>query len=189
MRLLTGGPIRVGDATTGGGVVLPPGENSMPIEGGGRTANWVARGATAQCCGGIQTFKEGCVGHDVNGRGLVLEGHLLTCGHYAISSCPTEFMVTDTMPPGGPPADAAAPTRKAAAPMPAEDGLEHWLDLNLTNNGERLPNQRYVVTDAAGQVHEGVLDGNAYARVSPLKPGTCRVDFPDLGYSATVEVS
>ncbi len=189
MRLLKGGPIRIGDITTGGGVVVDSGGGTMPVEGGGRIAEWCTIGAKAQCCGGTQTFKEGCVGRKENGLGLVLEGHLLTCGHYAISSCAAVFMVTDYVLPGEAPASDAEPAKPiAAAATPQAEEEDHWLDLRLTDKDVPLPNQRYVVTDPAGRVHEGTLDGNAYARVSPVRRGACRVDFPDLGYSTVVVV-
>ncbi len=185
MRLLKGGPIRVGDKTTGGGGVTGPGEPNDIILG----KPLVTKGMQAICCGGIQTFVEGCIGEHVEGRGWVLEGHKLSCGHYAISSCAQFFWVEDTIPAGQPGEAEDEPNPPAAlaskAQAPEED---HWLDLRLTDKGEPLPNQRYVVTDPAGRVHEGTLDANAYARVSPVKRGPCRVDFPDLGYSTVVVV-
>lgn len=145
------------------------------------------RGDAATCCGGVQRFIEGCHSIDYNGAGLVIEGHKLSCGHYAISSCAAQCWIEDHAP-GGYPAAATEPAAPAA-PLPAAPatGEAHWLDLRLTDNDQPLPGHRYLVTDATGQVLEGQLDDRGCARVSPVAPGPCRVDFPELGYSSVVQ--
>lgn len=183
MRCLKGGPIRVGDKTTGGGVVTGPGVMVMPIHG----VPVAVRGDIAICCGSPQTFVEGCHSVDYDGRGVVLEGHKLSCGHHAISSCATQYWIEDHGPVGSPaamaaPAASTAPVRTAQAGDPP-----HWLDLHLSDRGEPLPGQPYVVTDSTGRVLQGRLDERGCARVSPVAAGPCRVDFPDVGYSATVQ--
>jgi len=98
MRFLKGGPIRVGDSTTGGGKVIGPGAAVMPIY----DFPAVLRGDAAVCCGSVQTFLEGCLSVDFHGRGLVIEGHKLSCGHHAISSCAVTDWITDHAPAGMP---------------------------------------------------------------------------------------
>lgn len=91
-------------------------------------------------------------------------------------------------------------TSTAVVPTAADAGIaympdtaailneDNWIELRLTDNDNNpLPNQQYVVTDPAGKIISGYLDGDGYAKVSPVKAGVCKVDFPDLGYSAVVD--
>lgn len=178
--------IRIGDMTTGGGTVVGGAGPNAPTDLGITIAT---RKDGAICCGGFQPFVEWCLNTESNpGENWIISVCRLACGHYPVGS-DQAFPIDDEIGSGPAVSEVDAP---AAVPLPAADESaeeEHWLDLRLTNNGELLPGQRYVVTDAAGQVLEGALDDNAYARVSPLSTGTCRVDFPDLGYSTTAEVT
>jgi type VI secretion system secreted protein VgrG len=64
---------------------------------------------------------------------------------------------------------------------------ESWIEIALVDCGTPLRGQRYVLTDPEGQRHEGTLDDEGCARVAPISPGQCKVEFPDIGQ--TVEVT
>lgn len=93
MRLLKGGPIREGDSTSGGGVVVTASGTGFIIDG----KALVLAGDKATCPkhGGIQTFVEGCLGNLDEGIGWVIEGCKLSCSCIAYSSCADTFMVED----------------------------------------------------------------------------------------------
>lgn len=56
-----------------------------------------------------------------------------------------------------------------------------WVELELKDVlGAALAGERYRVTGAAEDVHEGVLDAAGFARVDALSVGRCRITFPDL---------
>lgn len=93
------GPIRLGDKTTGGGVVISCQlGNFWPIDG----IPGAVLGDMATCpkhkgvfpfveCDNSTTFTEAELG-------VVLEGHKLACGCYAISSVAVTFDITPTSP-------------------------------------------------------------------------------------------
>lgn len=96
--------------------------------------------------------------------------------------------------------DGQSEAAAAAVPAAADAGIaympetaaalseDHWIEFQLIDSESKpLPDQKYIVTDPAGTTISGFLDDNGYAKVSPVKAGRCRIDFPELGYSATVE--
>lgn len=65
---------------------------------------------------------------------------------------------------------------------------EHWIEFELTNEQDQaIPHQRFIVTDPSGKEISGSLDGNGYAKVSPVKAGVCTIYFPELGQSITAD--
>ena len=96
--------------------------------------------------------------------------------------------------------DSQSQEAAAAVPSAADSGLafmpdtaalmseDHFVEFRLLNNdGDPFVGSLYTVTDAAGNKVSGTLDTAGYAKVAPVKPGACRVEFPELGYSATAE--
>lgn len=96
--------------------------------------------------------------------------------------------------------DAHCAAAAAEVPVGADAGIafmaataaalneDHWIEFQLTNGqDEPIPQQQYVVIDPSGARISGYLDDNGYARVSPVKAGLCKVDFPGLGHSTTVD--
>lgn len=56
-----------------------------------------------------------------------------------------------------------------------------WIDIVLeSETGEPVSDEEYFIVAADGSEHSGVLDGNGYARVDQIPPGTCKVSFPLL---------
>ncbi|WP_058834423.1 PAAR domain-containing protein [Luteimonas abyssi] len=167
-RLLRGGPIRVGDRTSSGGHVLGPGDAFMPIDG----IPVITRGMSAICCGGQQVFVEGCLSRSLNGRGLVLQGHKLSCGCHAISSCPLTMRIEDTLPqsyltPAGRRAEEAGhevPTR--LRPAQSDDAMA------FADSTEPMLN---AVTVHLGLFFDGTNNNATNAELG----AQCRVDVRD----------
>ena len=64
---------------------------------------------------------------------------------------------------------------------PDEDELS-FVDLELVDaEGDPVPNERYRVTAANGQVFEGTLDASGQAHVEQVAAGECKIEFPDRG--------
>jgi uncharacterized Zn-binding protein involved in type VI secretion len=95
--------------------------------------------------------------------------------------------------------DAQGAEAAAAIPAAADVGIahmpetahalneDHWVEFQLVNAAnEPIASQAYVLTDPAGATFPGSLDQNGCARVSPVKAGLCRVEFPELDYTMTV---
>lgn len=56
-----------------------------------------------------------------------------------------------------------------------------WLEILLADeDGEPIPDERYVVTLPDGTKREGALDGQGRAYLVGIDPGTCQVSFPDM---------
>ena len=56
-----------------------------------------------------------------------------------------------------------------------------WVEIELIGmDGTPIPDERYRIELATGEVHEGVLDGRGRARVDGIDPGTAKVTFPAL---------
>lgn len=65
---------------------------------------------------------------------------------------------------------------------------DHWIEFRLTDmENKPLPHLQYVVTDPTGKQISGCLDEAGYAKVSPVKAGACRINFPEVNYSTDVE--
>jgi type VI secretion system secreted protein VgrG len=61
-----------------------------------------------------------------------------------------------------------------------------WIEIKLKDDdGNPVPGQKYKVSLPDGKtVAEGTLDGNGFARVDGVEPGTCKITFPDLDKDA-----
>jgi hypothetical protein len=65
---------------------------------------------------------------------------------------------------------------------------DHWIELRLVNGqDEAIPNQPFELIDPAGKKITGTLDSNGYAKVQPVKSGSCTVHFPELGHTMMVD--
>lgn len=102
------GPIRHGDRTTGGGVVVSCAlATDYTIDG----IPGAVLGDMATCPrhGGVFPFVECDDSTSYHGKGVVLEGHKLACGCHAFSSCAPTFRVTPTSPQAGSSSDGTEP--------------------------------------------------------------------------------
>lgn len=60
-----------------------------------------------------------------------------------------------------------------------------WIEIELVGEDDKpIPGERYRVTAPDGRVAEGSLNGDGFARVNNLEPGTCKITFPDLDQDA-----
>lgn len=63
--------------------------------------------------------------------------------------------------------------------------FEDWIEITLKDSeGNPIPNAEYIVYLPDGQERQGTLDGNGYARVDNIEPGSCQISFPDLDQEA-----
>lgn len=163
---MTGGPIRVGDKTTGGGVVVGGGGNTVTDFG----IPIVTRQDIALCCGGPQKFIEWCTGNDSGpGREWIIEGCKLTCGHFAISSDPT-FSIEDTVGGGGGSMSQSARS-DVITPMLASANPVMAAPHRLAHDGQPLTDYvlRYIYPD----LHDTPVRDVSYK--ATLSNGECRV--------------
>ena len=95
--------------------------------------------------------------------------------------------------------DTQSAEAAAAIPTGADAGIaympetaaalneDHWVEFRLVNvDDEPLAHQSFTLTDSAGTMFSGRLDGNGAAKVSPVKSGLCDVQFPELDYAIAV---
>jgi len=70
------------------------------------------------------------------------------------------------------------------AGMQKRSGLlkfKDWMEINLEDDdGTRLGDQKYRVFLPNGEVREGTLDSDGYAKVENIPPGRVEVEFPEL---------
>ncbi|MBE1162187.1 PAAR domain-containing protein [Dyella acidiphila] len=118
--LRSGGPIRLGDALVHGGRVIYVRQTTHPIYGKGIAH----RGDMAQCQrhDGVFPFVEGCYGRSSYGSGIVLEGHRLACGCFAVSSCASTFTISDWFP-----SELGAALARAHAEGPVPGSASRWI--------------------------------------------------------------
>ena len=68
-----------------------------------------------------------------------------------------------------------------APPSISEDRKGGWIEIALVDDeGEPRAGERYVVTTSDGRRLEGHLDDSGHARLDGLRPGSCKIQFPDL---------
>lgn len=68
---------------------------------------------------------------------------------------------------------------------PEEDEAEAeektWIEIEMVDEeDEPVPSEKYKITLPDDTVAEGTLDGNGFARIEGVEPGTCKVTFPKL---------
>ena len=60
-----------------------------------------------------------------------------------------------------------------------------WIEIEMVDEeDEPVPSEKYKVTLPDDTVAEGTLDGNGFARIEGVEPGTCKVTFPKLDAEA-----
>nr|WP_225737579.1 DUF2235 domain-containing protein [Dyella acidiphila] len=112
--------LRSGDPLVHGGRVIYVRQTTHPIYGKGIAH----RGDMAQCQrhDGVFPFVEGCYGRSSYGSGIVLEGHRLACGCFAVSSCASTFTISDWFPSG-----LGAALARAHAEGPVPGSASRWI--------------------------------------------------------------
>jgi uncharacterized Zn-binding protein involved in type VI secretion len=182
--LISGGPIRLSDKTTGGGTVISVSATSFRLDD--LPIALVGDSASCSIHGGVHAFVEGCVSRTCNGRGWVLQGHRLSCGCTAISSCADRMWVQDSARVSTPiPAKPASPagfpktvhTATAAVSYataawgtnPVDSrragNFFQWFLLRDSTTGEPLINHPYTAL-VNGTEQPGTTDGSGYANVA-----------------------
>lgn len=175
--LLKGGPIRLGDDTTGGGKAISASAQNFTIKG----VPVVLKGDLATCVihNGVQTFVEGCQGRTVNGVGIVLEGHKLSCGCTAISSCRDFCWIEDCVPASFNTSVRSHPLRDELNGAVTSGGTldkrcNQWFIMRDSSTGELLRNHPFAA-HVDGMKTIGRSDANGYARVGTDSPQQVRL--------------
>jgi len=69
------------------------------------------------------------------------------------------------------------PAASTSCPLSKKD----WIEIVLQDeDGNPVPNAEYLITTPDGQELSGTLDGNGFARVDGITPGTCKVSFTQI---------
>jgi len=78
---------------------------------------------------------------------------------------------------------SAAETHNEASEEAQQE--KSWIEIKLVDeNNDPVPGERYKIELPNGKFAEGTLDQNGFARVNGVKPGTCKVTFPNLDKDA-----
>jgi uncharacterized Zn-binding protein involved in type VI secretion len=175
------GSICIGDKTSCGGTVIT-GSPASIVNGKG-----VARQGDKIACPRRCIIVEGNQSEIVDGAAMALHGAMTTHGCICISKN-NEFH-----------GDTQSAADMAEVPVAADAGLAympdiaellneaHWVEIKLVNDqGEPIPDQPFELTDPSGEKFQGTLDVTGYAKVEPVKSGSCVVHFPQLGYTISV---
>lgn len=82
-------------------------------------------------------------------------------------------------------ASPGEPARSKGRVLPKRRPKKTWVEIELIGmDGSPIPDERYRIELATGEVHEGVLDARGRARVDGIDPGTAKVTFPALDEEA-----
>jgi uncharacterized Zn-binding protein involved in type VI secretion len=82
-------------------------------------------------------------------------------------------------------AAAENPTYQAAQAPPATDQETGWIEAELVDEqGEPISYQHCRVTTPDGTVREGWTDAKGLLRLEGIKPGQCKITFPELDAEA-----
>ena len=66
-------------------------------------------------------------------------------------------------------------------PMGPSEDDRTWIEIELVDQDkEPVANERYVIETSDGRRIEGTLNASGKAREEGIKPGDCKVSFPDL---------
>jgi type VI secretion system secreted protein VgrG len=66
-----------------------------------------------------------------------------------------------------------------------EEKKTAWIEIELIDEAdEPVPSEKYEITLPDGSVAKGTLDGDGFARVDGIEPGSCEIAFPDLDKDA-----
>ena len=81
----------------------------------------------------------------------------------------------------------AMPAHKAPKDQSEEEKKEKtdFIEIELLDEeGNGVSGEKYEIELPDGTLAKGTLDGDGFARVDGVKPGQCKVSFPDLDESA-----
>ncbi|WP_157956482.1 PAAR domain-containing protein [Dyella sp. C11] len=155
---LAGGPIRLGDRTSGGGQVISASGTLFIID----DLPLALAGDKATCNkhGGIQTFVECCQSNSSDGKGWIIEGCKLSCGCFAFSSCASSFWVEDTVSTTSGSGGLTNITWLGASTTisPEEPNRNDHQFQILSRHGKPLVNATYRIATASGSEMTGVTD-------------------------------
>ncbi len=79
------------------------------------------------------------------------------------------------------------PTKAHKAPETEEEDEEKtsWIEIELVDEeDEPVPSEKYEIKLPDDSVAKGTLDGDGFARVEGIEPGTCEITFPNLDKDA-----
>ena len=79
------------------------------------------------------------------------------------------------------------PTKPHKPPETEEEAEEKtaWIEIELVDEeDEPVPSEKYEIKLPDGSVAKGTLDGDGFARVDGIEPGTCEITFPSLDKDA-----
>ena len=79
------------------------------------------------------------------------------------------------------------PTKPFKKPESEEEAEEKtsWIEIELVDEeDEPVPSEKYEIKLPDGSVAKGTLDGNGFARIEGIDPGTCEITFPNLDKDA-----
>lgn len=173
----------------------------------------ICLGDKTSCCGTVIT---GAAFSDVNGRPVARVDDQIACMKRCVitSGNPTEIVDGAAMALHGSQTSGdctcisannnlhgdGQSAAAAAIPAAADVGIafipalaellneDHWVEFRLVDaENKPISHQKFVVVDPSGTEISGSLDENGHAQISPVKPGLCTVNFPDLGHA--IEVS
>lgn len=80
-----------------------------------------------------------------------------------------------------------APAHKALEDQTPEQQEENtsWIEIELLDEEDApVSGERYEIELPDGTFAKGTLDGDGFARVDGIKPGECKVSFPELDKEA-----
>ncbi len=67
----------------------------------------------------------------------------------------------------------------------AEETDTSWIEIELIDeNDQPVAGERYEITTPDGKVAKGSLDSKGFARLENIKPGSCKISFPELDKDA-----
>ncbi len=70
-----------------------------------------------------------------------------------------------------------------------EEKKTAWIEIELIDEAdEPVPSEKYEIKLPDGSVAKGTLDGNGFASVDGIDPGTCEITFPNLDKDAWEKV-
>ena len=185
------GEIGAGSKQHGGGASLAfAGHDHIPTDVA--TAEAMAKGRMRKLAEGFVTAQVEMIGNAEVRPGAVLTfdkmGDKLD-GKYRVEKAHHEFgkhgyfvsfhaVRIGKKQPGRPATSAQAARQQAAA---AQQGPRNWLEIELKDDqGHVVPNAFYRVVTPDGRVIDGQLDATGKARVDGVKPGECKVSFPEI---------
>lgn len=113
--------------------------------------------------------------------GSVQEGNLNYLGKARVENIdkPGECRITF------PHLDAQAWDANVVCPAPQSPPETTWIEFELVDMaGNPVPHELYRITPADGESFEGFLDDSGRVRFGMMKPGECKVSFPNLDAEA-----